>query len=131
MVKEPVISGLYFLILRALPRHIHPDPLHFIIAAPERQAGTMAQTAHIFSHLDTDIFQKSRIIQRVNTAREDELLPDQNSITITQIIETFFFVEAASPNTQHILVCLRSRSDQPFEIGIRNPRGKGICRNPV
>src|SRR5450759_836665 len=91
----------------------------------------MTQAADILDHLCTDVFQEVGGIQRVNTAREDELLPDQDAITIAEIVKALIFIESTAPDAQHVLVRLGCRTDQPFQLFASYPGGEGVSRSPV
>ena len=66
----------------------------------------MAQAADILDHFHADIFEEFRVVQRIDAAREDELLPDQDAIAIAEIVKAFFFIKTTAPDAQHILVRL-------------------------
>ncbi len=131
VMKKLVVGGSQTLQFRVFPIPIHPTPLHLVVAAPQRKAGAVAQAADIFNHFHVDIFQKFLRVQRIDTARENKLLPNQNAVAVAKIVKTFFLIKAAAPNAQHILVRLNRRANETFEIFIRNSRGEGIGGNPI
>ena len=57
-------------------------------------------------------------INVLNAARKNEILPNENTVTIAQIIKSVFFKETAAPYTQHILMRFGSRADQTIKIFI-------------
>ena len=75
----------------------------------------MAQAADVLNHFDVHIFKKAGIIQRVDAAGEDKILPDQDAVAVAQVVKALFFVEAAAPDPQHVLVRLGCSTDQPFQ----------------
>ena len=58
-------------------------------------------------------------------------MPDENPVAVAKVIKTFFFVETASPHTQHVLVSLRRGTDQFFQLCIGNAGRERIRWNPV
>ena len=58
----------------------------------------MAQTAHILNHFHFYVIKKFLRVERINTARENKFLPDQNSIAVAKIVKAFLFIKAATPN---------------------------------
>ena len=129
---EKLVIGLFQILeFRPIPVPIHPAPFHFIVPTPQRQAGAMAQAADILDHLHVNIFKEIRVIQRVNTAGKDKLLPDQDAIAIAQIVKTLILIKSAAPDTQHVLVGLGRRADQSFQIFVRDAGGERIGRDPV
>ena len=81
--------------------------------------------------LDADVLDEGRVIQRVDAAREDELLPDEDAVAVAQIVEAFLFVQAAAPDAQHVLVRFDGRADQALEVRVADARREGIGRDPV
>ena len=131
VVEEAVISGLQILVLRPFPAPIHPAPFHLVVAAPERQAGAVAQAPDVLHRLDADVLQELRVVQRVDAARVDELLPDQDPVAVAQIVEALLLVETAAPDAQHVLVRLGRRADQALQGLVGDPGGEGVGRDPV
>ncbi len=82
----------------------------------------MAQSAHILHNLNTHVFQEFRIVQRINAARKDEILPDQDAVPVAQIVESLFLIEATAPNAQHVLVRLGSRANERLQGVIGDAR---------
>ena len=52
----------------------------------------MAQAAHIFHHFYANILHKIGILQRINAASEGEILPDEDSVSVAQIVKTLTLV---------------------------------------
>jgi len=64
------------------------------------------QAPDVFDHLDVDVLDKVRLIERVDAAREDEFLPDQDAIAVAKVVEALIFRKSRRPHAQHILVRL-------------------------
>ncbi|MMZ63268.1 hypothetical protein D1872_255130 [compost metagenome] len=69
------------------------------------------------------------LISRIHGAGEHEILPDQNAMLITQVIEYLCFIYTPTPDAQHVHIGLHSgtnlmqitiRSDLRYEAVVRN-----------
>ncbi|MNC20915.1 hypothetical protein D3C75_688820 [compost metagenome] len=47
---------------------------------------------------------KERLVPGIHTASEHKVLPDQQSVFITELIKNIFFIYTAAPNAQHVHV---------------------------
>ncbi len=130
-IEESFISLSIIIPLFGVPSPGFPAHIHFIIAAPQCQAGAMSDTPHIIYYFLMDILHKRFVMQRVNTAGKCKILPDKESILITKIIKIFTFIEAAAPHTDHIMVCSGSITQQLVQLAVCDSCRKGICWNPV
>ena len=63
----------------------------------------IAQANHIIDCFLADILLQIRC-QRINATSEHEILPNQNTVFITKIVEEVFFIDTASPYTKHVHV---------------------------
>ena len=90
----------------------------------------MAQTAHVFNRLDAHVLEEVRVC-RINAAGEHEILPDQDAVAVTQIVERVFGVIAAAPDAQHVHVGVGGALDQPLQVAFSDARGKRIGGDPV
>ena len=86
----------------------HPGALvhkqfHFVVAAPQAQAGVMAQPPHVVPDLLPDVLGKSGG-QVVHRAGEHQVLPNQQAQFITGIKEGAAGVAAAAPNPDTIKI---------------------------
>ena len=91
----------------------------------------MPQAPDVFDHFDADVLDKVGIVERVNAARKDKILPDQDAIAVAKIVKALILVKAAAPHAQHVLVRLGCRTDQVLQGSLGQARGEGIGRNPV
>ena len=91
----------------------------------------MTQAADVLNHFQTHVFYKFRVIQWVYRTGEYKILPDQDAVTIAQIVKTLLLVETATPNAQHVLVRLCCITNESFQISIRDSGRERIRRDPI
>ncbi len=91
----------------------------------------MAQPADVLEHFLLQVGDKIRAIERVDAAGKDKVLPDENAVAVAEVVEAFLLVEAAAPDTQHVLMRQRGIADQLFEESVGKLRGEGMGRDPV
>src|ERR1041385_4287047 len=77
-----------------------------------------------------DVIQKL-LITGIHAASKHELLPQKNSHLIAHFVELVSFINAATPNTKHIHVCLSRRLNKPAIFFASHTRRKTIGRDPV
>ena len=82
------------------------------ISDPQRNAGMTGQAAYGLGHLVPDIFHEFRINSRIFAAGKHEILPDQDTLPVAEIIEYILLVNAAAPNAQCIHVGLLRPAQQ-------------------
>src|SRR3977135_1016977 len=73
-----------------------PSPFNLVIAAPQRNAGMIAQALHLLDHLLPHTFLKGGI-SRDHGSAEHEILPDHDAQFIADVIEVVRLVVAAPP----------------------------------
>ena len=74
-----------------------------IVAAPDSNAWMVAQADDIVDGFLTDILQ-TFCCHRICAASEHEVLPNQNAVFVTKVVEKIILVDAAAPDTEHIHV---------------------------
>ena len=118
------------LLTESLPTPICPGIQDLVVAAPEGNAGVIAQAAHIVDGLLTNVFKES-LIGGVHRAGKHEVLPNKNAVFITKFIETIVLIDTTSPDAQHVHVHLhRIGYGAPID-GIGHARQKDIARDVV
>ena len=80
-----------------------PGRLDFVVADPDHNARVIAQPCDVVAGLLPDVFQKPRIA-RIHAATEHEVLPDENSHFVAEVIEVITLINASAPNAQHVHV---------------------------
>ena len=116
-MEHAVVAILETLVERVIgfvPTPIAPALFHFVVAAPQRQRGVVAQAAHIFNRLDADVLEEV-CIGGVDAAGEHEILPDQNAVAVAQVVEHILRVVAAAPDAQHVHVGIDGALEQTFQ----------------
>ncbi len=88
------------------------------------------QAGHLIAQLGFDICKESRI-GRVHGATEHAVLPHQDALLVTELVEVLLFVQAASPDAQHVHVCIDGILQQLIVAFTREPAHEGVQGNPV
>ena len=133
VMEHAVVAVLEALVERVVgfvPAPIAPALFHFVVAAPQRQAGVVAQAAHIFDRFDADILEKVGV-GRVNAAGEHEILPEQDAVAVAQIVEHILGVVTAAPDAQHVHVGIDGALQQTIQHRLGDARRERVGRNPV
>ena len=102
----------------------------FVVAAPESDAGVVAQALHLMDHLLPDEC-KEVVAVRVDGAGEHHILPDENTLLVAEVVEILVFVKAASPDAQTVHVGFDRIGEQGVIPGAGVGFGAGIHRDPV
>ena len=108
--EEAQVGRAQVLVAGPAPAPVRPAPLHLVVAAPQRQAGPMPQPPDLLADLDLEVGQELRVGQRVDAAGEHEVLPDQDSEAVAQVVERLGLVVAAAPDPDHVVVGGRRRA---------------------
>ena len=102
-----------------------------VVAAPERYAGVISETAHHGLGLLPGLVHEGRIVVRVEGAGVHEVLPDHDPVGVAQIVEGLVLVDAASPDAEHVEVGIRCRTDE-FLVPLLVDAGEDrVGRDPV
>ena len=107
-----------------------PTFIAFIVTAPECNAGMMPQTLHLLCCFHPYILPKG-IAARHHAAGEHEILPDQDSVAVTVIVEDVGQVHTTTPYTEHVHTRLLGLQDQSMINGIVDAAHKHIGRYQV
>ena len=92
-----------FLFFGRFPAFIQCLGFHFVVAAPESDAGMVAQPAYILPYLFPDIFIK-RLVKFIGSARKHEILPDKQSQFIADIVKIIVRIITAAPDSYGIVI---------------------------
>ncbi len=82
-----------------------PSRLDFVVAAPQSQAGMIAQPVDLFDRFLLHIRAKLRIVRR-NGASKHEVLPHHQAEPVAFIVKIIALVVAAAPQPHHVHVCI-------------------------
>ena len=91
----------------------------------------MPQPPNLLPDLRLEVGDELRVGQRVDAAGEHEVLPDQDPVSVAQVVERLGLVVAAAPDTDHVVVRCRRGAEQRVELGGGHARRKRVGRNPV
>ena len=78
-----------------------------------------------------DIADKANIVIRVRRTRKREVLPDQETKLIAEVVERLRFVLAASPDAQHLQTGIPGLCQPLTQAGIGDLTGETAIRDPV
>jgi len=108
------------------------EPLfHLVIAAPEGQAGVVANAPHVLLGLDAHVLQPLGVKGRIRGAGEDEILPHTEPHLVTKIVKVVFLVQSPAPHTQHVHIGVHGVPQRGAISISRHPGGKHVAGNPV
>src|SRR5262245_162055 len=90
----------------------------------------VSQSLHVIDRLPSHVIKK-RLVSRIHAASEHEILPDEDSHLIGNLIEMIRLINAAAPDADHIHVGIADRSKKLVVFFVRDARRKNIGRYPV
>ena len=67
----------------------------------------------------------------VGAAGEHEILPNHNSVAVCKLIEGVCFVDAATPDADHVGVAFHEVAEGCFVAFLAKAGQQGVARNPV
>lgn len=128
----PNLVGIFLVLpfYLTLPAPAQPGILAFIISTPQSNASMIAQTFHIVHRLLMDIIEQGAFC-RIHAAGKHKVLPNHNSMLITQIIEDIVLIDTSAPDTQHIHVYTGGIENRPFIILGSDARQEVIRRDVI
>ncbi len=107
-----------------------PSGFDFVVAAPEHDAGVIAQTLDLLRSFFANVLLKCQVA-RHHVAAEHELLPDHQAQFVAEIVEVVALVNAAAPLAHHVHVSVaRGLENLPLLRG-RDPAGKAVKGDDV
>ncbi len=109
---------------------VFPGAVDLVIAAPQGQARVVAQAADIVIGLGADIFEQRRIVG-VHRAGEGEFLPDEDAVSVAEVIEAVVLVDAAAPHSDHVHMGVDGRLDDALIDLFRHPWQEAVIGNIV
>src|SRR5436853_1869874 len=73
-------------VVRLVPVGAVMNPLIFVVAAPERHAGMVAQAAYLVTRLGFYLLDKAARMLWIHGASEHEILPDQDAQLVAKLV---------------------------------------------
>ncbi|OPZ84042.1 MAG: hypothetical protein BWY76_02017 [bacterium ADurb.Bin429] len=113
------------------PRLPHQPLLQLVVAAPEGDAGVVAQAAHVIFRFRAHARHESVVKGGIRGAGEHEVLPDAETAFIAERVKQVVLVDASAPHAQHVHVGGGGVIEQAGVIGGHEARGEGVGGNPV
>ena len=128
----PNLVGIFLVLpfYLTLPAPAQPGILAFIISTPQSNASMIAQTFHIVHRLLMDIIEQGAFCW-IHAAGKHKVLPNHNSMLITQIIEDIVLIDTSTPDAQHIHVYTGGIENRPFIILGSDARQEVIRRDVI
>ena len=111
----------------AVPSH---RGLSLVVAAPQRDAGVVAQAAHLVLGLSFNVLFEG-IRTRLPIVPKHEVLPHHQAKLVADRKELVCFVVAAAPVPNHVHICVARRLQNAPVVSRRHAVGKAIERNHV
>ena len=102
----------------------------FVVAAPERDAGVVAQAAHLVGALLADVREEVRM-RRVRHAGEHHVVPEEDAETVALVVEEVALEVAAAPHADHVHVRRDGAAEQVAGALRGLVAGSRVARNPV
>lgn len=125
---EPRISVLVLVVVRQTRRLLILVIL--IISRPDDNRRVMAQKLDVFLGLALDRLEHLGM-GWVIAASEHEVLPDENAVLVTGIVECLVLVYPAAPYANHELVAVGDEL-HPVVVSLpTNPGEEIVCRDPI
>ena len=102
----------------------------FIVTAPKRYRGVVAQAAQLVGKLALDLAEK-RVVGRIHRARVHHIVPHEKAQLVAEIVKDILLVLSATPYADHVHVS-RLRAFEEVSVARRRlTRFERVARNPV
>src|SRR6266536_4538389 len=85
------------------PAPVHPGGLDFIISCLDDDAGMISQSPDIINRLLSYVIKKL-LGAGIHAPGEHEIVPDEDPHLVAELVEVIAFVDASTPDTQHVHV---------------------------
>src|SRR5258708_15538968 len=107
-----------------------PARFHFVVAAPQSDAGMIAQSLHLFGHFCAHVLLEGEVSGNHGTA-EHEVLPNHDAKLVADVVKVVRFVVAAAPVTDHVHMGVARRLKNLPMLRRRNASHETVERNYV
>ena len=105
--------------------------LQFVVPAPERDAGVVAQAADLVLRLGADAAEERAVEGGIGRAGEHEVLPDAQAQLVAEVVKILALVNAAAPDAEHVHVGAGGAAEERLVVAQADARGEGVGGNPV
>lgn len=78
-----------------------PAGLYFVVAAPQDNAGVVAESGELFDGFLADVFAEVHVVGGDGSA-EHEILPNHDAQCVGQGVEVFVLIVASAPDAEHV-----------------------------
>ena len=127
LVKKPVVFRQLFPVRQEF---VMIAAKNLVVAAPKGERRPVAQSPPLKLRLGARAGDKFPI-RRIKGAGKHEVLPNQQSKFVAQIVKILALIDATTPHADHVHVGLRRADEITFVISPSQPGHKAMCRNPV
>src|SRR5205085_7858218 len=118
-------------VVRLIPVGAVMNPLVFVVAAPQRHAGMVAQTAYLVTRLGFYLLDKAARMLWIHGASKHKILPDQDTQLIAELVEDLMFIDSTTPYPQHVHMGLLRCSQQHVIAFCANRPDKRGSGDPI
>ncbi|MET3144812.1 UNVERIFIED_ORG: hypothetical protein ABIB63_000610 [Xanthomonas axonopodis] len=127
-------AGAFFRVHRLLELDpvapVFPAGLHLVVAAPQHDAGVVAQPLDLFDRLLPGVLAELHVVRRYRAA-EHEVLPDHDAQFVGDLVKIVVLVMPAAPHAQHVHVGIARILQGAAHALVRDTCREGIQRNQV
>lgn len=106
------------------------EPFTLIVSSPQSNGRVMIQSSYILLDLLSDIC-KEGVVCGVHTTAEDGLTPGEDTLLITEVVESVALIHAAAPYSEEMLSTEHSRVEIPVQKVQRGARVKDVKGDDV
>ena len=104
--------------------------LHLVVAAPQCQAGMGAKAPDVLADLQGDVLLEGRV-QLISCAGEHHVLPDENPLLITEVVDRVITEVSASPDAHAVVMRLLCRGEQEVRPLPALPGENAVLRDVI
>ena len=111
-------------------RHPAHGTLGFVVAAPQHDAGMIAEAADLVFGLGFDV-EFEAVGAGLPVVAEHEVLPDQDAEFVADLVELVGLVVASAPMADHVHVGVAGGFEDAAIVGCRDAIGEAVKRDNV
>ena len=115
-----------------LVKHKHGDVrFYFVITAPQSKRRMIAQAFDVIFRLAQSVFHEFFVVQRIRSASEHEILPNEYPALVAHRVKLVALVKASAPHPYHVESGTHCGVEKIFKSCLVHPVGHRIGGYPV
>ncbi len=118
-------------VARLLPVNLIGKPVVLVVAAPQGDAGAVAQSSQDGHRLSLHLGHEIGVVIRIRGTGKHEILPDKDTQFVAEPVENVLLVDAAAPGPQHVHVGRHGQIQELPVSAFIHLAEEGIGRDPV